>query len=81
MRDTPTTLAHLRAAKQLRKLYELPVEVDWNAILEARNHLLHEDPEGLTRKCLQGTQTILIDDGLGSADDFEPYQWHNQYTL
>jgi hypothetical protein len=30
---------------------------------------------------LKGTQTILIDDGLGSAEDFEPYQWHSQYTL
>ena len=81
LRDTPTTLAHLRAAKQLRKLYDLPVEADWNAILEARNRLLYEDPDGLNRKCLRGTQTILIDDGLGSADDFEPYQWHSQYTL
>jgi hypothetical protein len=81
LRDTPTTLAHLRAAKQLRKLYNLPVEADWNAILEARSRLLHEDPDGLTRKCLQGTQTILIDDGLGNVDDFEHYQWHSQYTL
>ena len=80
LRDTPTTLAHLRAAKQLRKLYELPVEADWNAILDARNRLLYEDPDSLTRKCLEGTQTILIDDGLG-ADDFEPYQWHSQYIL
>ena len=79
--NTPTTLAHLRAAKQLRKLYDLPIEADWNAILETRNRFLHEDPDGLTRKCLKGTQTILIDDGLGSADDFEPYQWHSQYTL
>jgi len=81
LRDTPTTLAHLRATKQLRKLYDLPVEADWHAILEARNRFLYEDPDGLTRKCLQGTQTILIDDGLGSPDDFEPYQWHSQYTL
>jgi hypothetical protein len=81
LRDTPTTLAHLRAAKQLRKLYNLPAEADWNAILEARNRLLDENPDSLTRKCLQGIQTILIDDGLGSADDFEPYHWHSQYTI
>ena len=81
LRDTPTTLAHLRAAKQLRKLYDMPAEADWNEILEARNRLLYEHPNDLTRKCLKGTQTILVDDGLGSADDFEPYQWHSQYTL
>ena len=81
LRETPKTLAHLRAAKQLRKLYDLPVDADWHAILEARNRLLYENPDGLTRKCLQGTQTILIDDGLGSPDDFEHYQWHSKYTL
>jgi hypothetical protein len=80
LRETPKTLAHLRAAKQLRKLYDLPVEADWNAIQQERSRILYENPEALTRKCLQGTQTILIDDGLGSPDDFEPYQWHSQFT-
>jgi hypothetical protein len=81
LRATSTTLAHLRAAKQLRKLCDLPAEADWQAILEARNRILCENPDALVRRCLQGTQTILIDDGLGSPDDFQPYQWHNRYTL
>lgn len=81
LRETPKTLAHLRAAKQLRKLYDLHVETDWHNILQERNRILYEDPDGLTRKCLQDTQTILIDDGLGSPDDFEPYQWHSKFTL
>lgn len=81
LRETPKTLAHLRAAKQLRKLYDLPVEAEWHTILQERNRILYENPDGLTRKCLQGTQTILIDDGLGSPDDFEPYQWHSKFTL
>lgn len=81
LRETPTTLAHLRAAKQLRKLYDLPADTDWHAILQERNRRLYENPDSLTRKCLQGTQTILIDDGLGSPDDFEPYQWHSKFTL
>ena len=71
LRDTPSTLAHLRAVKQLRKLYDLPAEADWHAISQERNRMLYEDPDGLTRKCLQGTQTILIDDGLGNPDDFD----------
>lgn len=81
LRDVPSTLAHLRAVKQLRKLYDLPAEADWHAILQERNRMLYEDPEGLTRKCLHGTQTILIDDGLGDPDDFEPYQWHSKFTI
>jgi hypothetical protein len=80
LHETPKTLAHLRAAKQLRKLYDLPIEADWNAIQQERSRILYEDPDGLTRKCLQRTQTILIDDGLGSPGDFEPYQWHSQFT-
>jgi hypothetical protein len=80
LRETPKTLAHLRAAKQLRKLYNLPVEADWNTIQQERSRILYDNPDGLTRKCLRGTQTILIDDGLGSADDFEPYQWHSHFT-
>lgn len=81
LQDTPTTLAHIRAAKQLRTLYGLPADAKWEIIQRERNRILDENPDSLTRKCLEGTQTILVDDGLGSADDFEPYQWHSKFTL
>lgn len=81
LEDAPRSLAHIRAVKQLRHLYDLPADASWDAILRERNRLLYENPDALTRKCLQGTQTILIDDGLGNPDDFEPYQWHSKFTL
>lgn len=80
LEDTPKSLAHIRAARQLRQLYGLPADADWKSILQKRDQLLSEDPDALTRKCLEGTQTILVDDGLGSANDFESYDWHNKFT-
>lgn len=78
--DAKTTLPHLRAAKQLRKLYDLPADADWDAILKKRAQLLDEDADALYKKCFEGTQTILVDDGLTGADTIEPYSWHDKYT-
>ena len=81
LHDAPTSLAHIRAARQLRKLYDLPADADWAAILKKRAELLEADSDALTKRCLEGTQTILIDDGLGSGDTMEPYSWHDKFTL
>jgi len=81
LEDTPHSLAHLRAVRQLRKLYDLPRDADWQAVLKKRDSLLLEDADALIRKCLVGTHTILIDDGLGQPDDFESYHWHDKFTV
>ena len=78
--DTRTSLPHLRAAKQLCKLYDLPVEADWRAIVRKRTELLNQDPDTLIQKCLENTQTMLIDDGFDDTDVLEPYNWHNKFT-
>ncbi|KAK5173189.1 uncharacterized protein LTR77_003311 [Saxophila tyrrhenica] len=81
LEDTPTSLAHLRAVRQLRKLYDLPADADWAAILKKRAELLDGDADALYKKCFEGTQTILVDDGLATADAVEPYSFHDKYTL
>ena len=81
LHDAHTSLAHIRAARQLRRLYDLPADADWTAILKKRSELLETDGDDLTARCLEGTQTILIDDGLGSGDTLEPYSWHDKFTL
>ena len=81
LEDAPTSLAHLRAARQLCKLYDLPSDTTWEGIKKRRAELLETDSDGLTRKCLEGTQTILVDDGLGNGDTLEPYSWHDKFTL
>lgn len=80
LEDTPTSLPHLRAAKQLRQLYHLPADTEWGAILEKRAELLDQDPDALIMKCLEKTQTILIDDGFDNPDILEPFQWHRRFT-
>lgn len=80
LEDTPTSLPHLRALKQLRKLYDLPAEADWPAIIEKRAEFLVGDADVLTRKCLESTQTILIDDGFDDPDALQPCQWHSKFT-
>ena len=78
--DTPSSLSHIRAAKQLRRLYGLPAEAKWTNILKKRSDLLDQDPDALTRECLQEIQTILIDDGFDDPDVLEPFHWHNRFT-
>ena len=80
LEDTPTSLAHLRAARLLRRLYDLPSDADWSAIDKKRKEILDEDAEGLIRRCFEGTETVLIDDGLTHGDSVEPYYWHDKYT-
>ena len=78
--DIPTSLPHLRAARQLCQLYDLPPEANWKAITERRAALLAKDASALTKKCLENTQTILLDDGFDDPDILEPYQWHSKFT-
>ncbi|KAJ9666499.1 hypothetical protein H2201_003422 [Coniosporium apollinis] len=81
LKDTFTSLSHIRAAKQLRELYGCGADEDWDHILEKRADWLEHRRDELHRKCLEGIQSILIDDGLGSAEDVHPYEWHSQYTV
>lgn len=81
LEDVSTSLPHIRAVRQLRELYEVSDEADWATIKGKRVELLERDADALVKKCLQGTQTILLDDGLPDEDLMEPYSWHDQYTL
>jgi hypothetical protein len=78
LHDHATALPHFRAARHLRQLYDLSIDAPWNAILAKRHELLQHDAHGLIRKCLTGTHTILVDDGLAGA--LEPYHWHHQFV-
>lgn len=55
-------------------------EWNWSRLLEERHQWIERDLHGLIRKCLQGTFSILMDDGLGDQRSMHPYNWHNQFT-
>jgi len=80
LEDTPQSLSHLRAARQLRQLYDLPPDANWTAILGKRIERLEQDPDDFMKRCFEGTQTILIDDGLDSGASIHPYGWHDKFT-
>jgi len=80
LRDTFKSLAHLRAVRQLRKLYECPENAVWEELLEQRAEWLRTNPDRLYKRCLEGIHAILIDDGLGKPEQFHPYDWHDQFT-
>ncbi|KAG8630112.1 hypothetical protein KVT40_001731 [Elsinoe batatas] len=79
LKDTPKSLAHLRAVKQLRELYGCDRSATWDDLLKKRAELLSTNSDELVRKCLAGIHTILIDDGLDSSN-IHSYRWHDQFT-
>jgi predicted TIM-barrel fold metal-dependent hydrolase len=80
LRDTFKSLSHLRAAKQLRELYQCADDADWEDILEQRIEWLRTDPERLYHKCFVGTHALLMDDGLAGPEKVYDYNWHDRCT-
>lgn len=80
LRDTFKSLPHLRAAKQLRQLYECGEDADWADILEQRVEWLRSNPDRLHQQCFAGVHALLIDDGLAGADKVYPFDHHDRFT-
>lgn len=79
LRDTFKSLSHLRAAKQLRQLYECDDDSDWEDILQQRIEWLRSDPQRLHRKCFEGIHALLVDDGLAAPEKVYAYNAHDEY--
>jgi len=79
LRDTFKSLPHLRAARQLRQLYECGEDADWGDILEQRTEWLRSDPQQLYRRCFEGIHSVLVDDGLAEPKKVYPYDSHDEY--
>ncbi|KAF2717238.1 glutamine synthetase/guanido kinase [Polychaeton citri CBS 116435] len=78
--DTPSSLPFLRAVWQLNLLYELPETAEWSDILTKRKQAFAEDGRRIIQRCLSGTHTILVDDGLDNPADFYSYDALNAFT-
>lgn len=75
---THTSLAHIRGVKQLAHL--LDCGQTWEAVVAAIEQRRIEDYEDWVSECLDGIETILVDDGLDAVDDVHDYEWHNSFT-
>lgn len=75
------TLPMIRATNQLHELYGAPAAFkDWTEVISARERWLKNDYEGLIKRSLEGTHTLLLDDLL-TDEDVEDYRWHDRFTV
>lgn len=73
-----TSLAHIRGVKQLAHV--LDCGHSWEAVVAAIEQRRIEDYEDWVSECLDGIETILVDDGLDAVDDVQDYAWHDSFT-
>lgn len=73
-----TSLSHLRGIKQLAHV--LDCAQTWEAVVAAIEQRRILDYEDWTSECLDGIETILVDDGLDGVDDVYDYAWHSSFT-
>ncbi|KAI1128315.1 glutamine synthetase [Nemania abortiva] len=78
IRDTGSSLAHIRAVKQLARI--LGCEQTWDAVASNIEQQRVASPRAWTQRCLEGIETILVDDGLGVPEQAEAYSWHDSFT-
>ncbi|RYP71134.1 hypothetical protein DL771_005068 [Monosporascus sp. 5C6A] len=76
--DSRLSLAHIRATKQLAQI--LGCEETWEAVVSSIERKRIEAPDVWTERCMEGIETILIDDGLDGAEKVESYSWHDAFT-
>ena len=72
-----STLAHLRALRQLAEI--LGCESTREAVESALKVKREERDDAWARRCFQGIETVLIDDGLNPSNVY-PYDWHDRLT-
>ncbi|KAL8870767.1 MAG: hypothetical protein Q9174_003264, partial [Haloplaca sp. 1 TL-2023] len=77
LQDAKSTLAHMRAVRQLAKVLEC--EATWAAVQQHLHEKKAEENESWARFCFRGIETVLIDDGL-DTNTIHPYDWHDRLT-
>ncbi|CZT44511.1 related to fluG protein [Rhynchosporium secalis] len=78
MRTTKSTLSHIRAVKQLSDVLGCPPTwADVEEAIEIENAKPHH---AWQKRCLEGIETILVDDGLDGKDELYDYAWHDNLT-
>ncbi|KAI0203889.1 amidohydrolase-domain-containing protein [Astrocystis sublimbata] len=78
LQHTRSSLAHIRAVNQLAQV--LHCEPTWDAVASSILQQRGNSHETWIRQCLDGIETILVDDGLGIPGKAESYSWHDSFT-
>ncbi|KFA67893.1 hypothetical protein S40285_04082 [Stachybotrys chlorohalonatus IBT 40285] len=78
IQDSTRTLAHARAIATLARV--LHVEPHWEAVTQAVEARRRGDYSAWVARCLAGIETVLVDDGLDSAERVEPYGYFDGFA-
>ncbi|KAH0544783.1 hypothetical protein FGG08_001150 [Glutinoglossum americanum] len=76
LEHTASTLAHIRAVKQLAHVLD-SCEPTWEAVQDRIREERNVAGDNWARRCLFGIESVLIDDGL-DEDTVYPYSWHDR---
>jgi glutamine synthetase len=71
------SLSHFRATRSLAQLYSC--SEDLSDLKATRRAWISRDYEGMIAKCLEGTHTIMMDDGL-NTQLVSPFKWHQKFV-
>lgn len=74
--STISSLSHIRAVKQLSQL--LGCADNWSEVEKAILIQRLKSDNAWSKKCLEGIETILIDDGLDGRENVYDYGWHDR---
>ena len=78
MKATPSTLSHIRAVKQLSSVLGCPPA--WDDVVKAIEIEKAKPDDVWAKRCMEGIETILVDDGLDGKDQVFDYAWHDRLT-
>lgn len=78
MKATPSTLSHIRAVNQLSSVLGCPAT--WDDVVKAIETEKAKPDDVWAKRCMEGIETILVDDGLDGKDEVFDYAWHDRLT-
>ncbi|KUJ18870.1 glutamine synthetase/guanido kinase [Mollisia scopiformis] len=78
IKATTTSLSHIRAVKQLSDILGCPPT--WEDVVNALNVENAKPHHAWAKRCFEGIETVLVDDGLGNKDEIYDYGWHDRLT-
>ncbi|KAH8669691.1 hypothetical protein BGZ60DRAFT_450970 [Tricladium varicosporioides] len=75
MNTTKSSLSHIRAVNQLSSILSCPN--NWESVVKAIEQEKLK-PDAWMKRCFQGIETLLVDDGLDGKEEVYGYEWHDR---
>ncbi|KAI0012656.1 glutamine synthetase/guanido kinase [Xylariaceae sp. FL0662B] len=78
LHDSKQTLAHIRAVNQLSQV--LGCKQTWDDVVASVEKKRADSRDGWVKRCMEGIEALLIDDGLDIPGQAEDYASHSAFT-